>query len=412
MRQTILRGESRLDRRQAEVEQQAQQVAAVREELAQQVEQLQQAERAVEEQRGEVQRHLNDMREWYRKKMRELSGIDTAGNAIEGEPAMASAALFDNGERGILSMKGELDAGDRQLGDLLRSLELIDTDTLSALLREARRQRRSLRQLLLAGDYLTLYQMALIEAGNLDGLVLGPVRVIDRLESAPREALYRVFDPRRNREAVLRHLGEGEMEDAVRPDEYRQRFTAAAAIRHDHIAVTYEVLELAGRPAVLQEWLTGLASGEWPTLAAAPGVWYRLLTQAALALQTCHMAGLVHDRLTPQSFVLTSDGVLKLTGLGEPRWLAVSADSDEEPTVAHDLARLGRIAAGWAAAASKGARPKPLPEPLEAILSRLQSDVPSDAFPDAAALLGALDEAGAGVPANATAWEALPHPGA
>ena len=107
-------------------------------------------------------------------------------------------------EPNILSLTGEPDAGDRQLGDLLRSLELIDQDTLTALLLEARRQRRSLRQLLLAGNYLTLYQMALIEAGNLDGLVLGPVRIIDRLAATPHEAVYRVFDPRRDCEAVLR----------------------------------------------------------------------------------------------------------------------------------------------------------------------------------------------------------------
>ena len=35
---------------------------------------------------------------------------------------------------------------------------------------------RSLRQLLLSGKYLTLYQMAMIEAGSLDRLAIGPVR--------------------------------------------------------------------------------------------------------------------------------------------------------------------------------------------------------------------------------------------
>src|SRR5439155_24508483 len=178
----------------------------------------------------------------------------------------------------------EVDAGDRQLGDLLRSLELVDADTLTALLAEARRQRKSLRQLLLAGNYLTLFQMALIEAGNLAGLVLGPVRTIDRLHSTPREAVYRVFDPRSNREALLRHLAESEMQDAVRPDEFRQRFAAATAVRHPHVAATYEVLEIGERPAVLQEWLSGLASNEWPALAAVPGVWLRLVSPAAPGL--------------------------------------------------------------------------------------------------------------------------------
>src|SRR5207248_8033038 len=113
--------------------------------------------------------------------------------------------------RDILSLTGAVDPPDQKLGDLLQSLGLVDADTLTALLVEARRQRRSLRQLLLAGGYLTLYQMALIEAGHLDGLVVGPVRVIDRLRATPREVVYRVFDPRAGEEAILRHLTEPEM---------------------------------------------------------------------------------------------------------------------------------------------------------------------------------------------------------
>ena len=65
--------------------------------------------------------------------------------------------------------------------------------------------------------------------------MLGRFRVIDRLLSTPRETIYRVFDPlSRGTDSgleagtcLLRHLGEAEMLDAVRPDEYRQRFGAA-----------------------------------------------------------------------------------------------------------------------------------------------------------------------------------------
>jgi hypothetical protein len=250
--------------------------------------------------------------------------------------------------------------------------------------------------------------MALIEAGNLDGLVLGPVRVIDRLKATPREAVYRVFDPRRNHEALLRHLSEAEAQDAVRPDEFRQRFAAAAGLRHDHLAATYEVLDIAGRPAVLQEWLSGLPGTEWPTLAAAPGVWYRLLSQAAVALQNVHAAGLVHGQLQPASFVLTGDGVLKLTGLGEPRWLAANLGADDdEPSVAADLSALGQVAAGWAASTPnrKSAKSKPLPDALQDIVRRLSSPAPGERFDNAAALLEALAGAGDRVPANAAAWE-------
>src|SRR5437763_8451457 len=102
--------------------------------------------------------------------------------------------------------------------------------------------------------------MALIEAGNVDGLVLGAFRVIDRLQATPRETLYRVFDPSRSSPALLRHLAETEMADAIHPDEYRQRFGATAALPHPNLAATYAVQEINGRPAVLQEWVSGLAS--------------------------------------------------------------------------------------------------------------------------------------------------------
>ena len=146
----------------------------------------------------------------------------------------------------------------------------------------------------------------------------------------------------------------------MRPDEYRQRFTALAGLTHIHLAGTLEVLEIGGRPAVLQEWLTGLASSDWPALAAAPGVWFRLVSQAALALQTAHTAGLVHGALEAQDFVFTSDGVLKLKGLGEPRWLLQPAAADDrEPSVASDLHQLGQIAAAWAALArARAASPR------------------------------------------------------
>jgi hypothetical protein len=407
LKQALHQDETRVERRASEVNEQARQIADESARLAQQAEQLQQQERLVSERRGEVDRHLGDMRQWYRCKMRELAGLDVAEPPVPTSPQHQQGES-ESGERGILSMMGEEEPGDRQLGDLLRSLELIDGDTLAALLLQARRQRRSLRQLLLAGNYLTLFQMALIEAGNLDGLVLGPLRVIDRLQATPREAVYRVFDPRRNRELMLRHLAESEMADAVRPDEFRQRFAAAAVVQHENVAATLEVLEIAGRPAALQEMLHGLPSLEWPVLSAAPAVWLRLLTQAAHGLHAAHTAGLIHDHLHASSFVFTREGVLKLCGLGEPRWLAVPPPQEtDEPSMSRDLAALGHIAAGWAAAApaSKSGKAKGMPALLQIILVRLQHDDESQRYSDTAALLEDLELARREAPAKNEAWE-------
>jgi hypothetical protein len=418
MRHSLAHGETRLERRQAQVDEQSRQLDASSAKLAQQAGQLQEQERVVEEQRAEMERHLDDMREWYRRKLRELSerrrdsdaGIarggaapaatDSSATGTDSAPADASAD--------ILSMTDEVEPGDRKLGDLLRTLHLVDADTLKSLLVEARRQRRSLRQVLLAGGYLTLYQMALIETENLDGLVLGPLRVVDRLRVNSQEAVYRIFDPRHGREAILRHLSEAEAGVAGHAEEFRQGFSDAARIRHPHVAPTLEVLDINDRPAVLQESLAGLHSMDWPGLAAAPGVWYRLTSQSALGLHTVHQAGMIHGHIHAGQFLLSPDGLVKICGVGEPTWLTQTPFSARRAAdVAADIEDFGRLAGNWAnlAARRKGARP--FPEPLQTILNRLVAEDATQRYPSVADLLRDLDNAGGSLSPNAEAWDRL-----
>ncbi len=427
IRQALSLGKTELETRQSDLQEQARHNADTSARLAVEAEQLQRQQRQVAERRGELDRHLIDMREWYRRKMRELAGVDAPADAEPGDgDVVPMSALGEPGAsttgddslasteernpaRAVLTLTGEIEPADRQLGEMLATLELVDADTLQALWAEARRQRRPLRQLLLSQSYLTLYQMALIEAGNLDGLVLGPVRVIDRLPSTPREGAYRVFDPRRNTEALLRHLAESEADDAVHPDEFRQRFAAAAAVKHGNIAGVLDLLEIAGRPAALIEWVNGLTGSDWPGLVSAPGVWYRLLSQAAMALQSAHESGLYHGHLEAGSFVLAPTGTVKLTGLGEPIWLASATENEAGESSAADLAALGRIAAVWATTPATGSKskPKPLPEELQAILARLNNGDTGAHYPSAQALMEDLERIGAKVPASTAAWDRL-----
>lgn len=433
LKQALHHGETRLDRREKEVE-------ATAQELAERVERVRQDEQEVTEKRTEVDRHLGDMQAWFRQKFREISetrwskfraqGVGESGilqlPARPGEPAHQSSVNTQHSDDGgvILPLPDDLDPADRKLGELLRALDIVDRDTLHVMWDEARRQRRTLRQVLLTGQYLTLYQLALIESGNLSGLMLGRFRVIDRLLSTPREAVYRVFDPQlrpaesgdRSQEegtCLLRHLGESEMLDAVRPDEYRQRFGAARDLAHPNVAATLEVLDVSGRPAVVQEWLHGLPGGDWPSAVSSPGVWHRLMTQAGLGLHAAHAAGLTHGRLAPSSFLLTRPGVVKLVGVGEPPWLHPGGP-DREATPEEDLRALGQVALSWmqAGARRKGARPKPFPPALLDVLRNLGvvADVitgPAGAYPSAAALLEDLDRAANEVPADGAAWEKL-----
>jgi chromosome segregation ATPase len=418
MKRLLARDETRLERRQARVEEQVKEIDATSERLARQAEALEEQQRVVMDRRQEVDRHLVDMREWYRKKLRDLAGIPTDGSRIAQHGLQDHVAQRDGHtppdtdedalipeNPGILTIASAVDAGDQALGETLRALQLIDDDTLTALLAEARRQRRSLRQVLLSSGAVTLYQLALIEAGNVDGLMLGPVRVIDRLRSTPLEAVYRVFDPRRGIEAQLRHLAEAAMHDAVRPDEFRQRF-GQAVLSDPNLAAVLEVLDINGRPAALEEWLTGLNAADWPPLAAAPGVCYRLLTQAAHGMHAAHRAGLVHGHLSDALVLLSGEGVLKICGLGEPPWL--TGQTEDAADTHRDLRALGAIVSGWCTPSGvrRGARAKPLPEPLVSILFRLNADGEAG-YPSTTELRADLEQAAASIPANAEAWERL-----
>jgi chromosome segregation ATPase len=432
MKRGLAQSESRLDAKQAAVDEAARQVDATSQHLAEEAERLRREREEVTAKRTEMERHLADMREWYRRKLREIAGPGGEVARSRGGENPPVLKLHDTtAPPHHPAIEEELNPGDRQLGELLRSLELVDADTLTALWTEAAKQRRTLRQVLLASGAVTLYQLALIEAGNLDGLMLGRFRVIDRLRSTPRETIYRVFDPTRADAGstrgltapgspgvfLLRHLAEAEMHDAVHPDEFRQRFAAARDATHSNLAAVVEVLEVNGRPAVLEEWLTGLFSADWPAHAAHPGCWVRLMTMAAAGLEAAHRAGLVHGRLTSDSFVLTAAGVLKLTQFGEPPWLA-PGPMPHDPTPAADLRALGQVAFGWSQLAGKkrGTRPKPFPAELVGVIRRLEADagppmadtVASDRpYESAGELAADLKRIAQDTPFSDDAWEKL-----
>ncbi len=436
MRRLLSSSENRLDAKQAAATEAASAATDAAQKLAEETDRLRKEREDLSARRAEMERHLSDMREWYRKKLRELAQSKTESGRRKADEEQdtnpTAPRLHDPGSPSadsalrlpLSALPEELEPGDRQLGELLRSSGLVDADTLAALWEESTRQRRTLRQVLLASGAVTLYQLALIEAGNLDSLMLGRFRVIDRLRVTPKEAIYRVYDPKRSGEKssglyLLRHLSESEMQDAVHPDEFRQRFSAARDITHANLAGVVEVLEINGRAAVLQEWLTGLFSTDWPAFAAHPGCWVRLATMAAGAVDAAHRVGLVHGRLTSDSFVLTPEGVLKVTDFGEPAWLAsLTHTSGIETSVAADLRAFGQVVFGWSQLAGKKrvAKTKGFPDPLWAVIRRLEADAEppmadtvavAQPYQSAADLLADLQRIARDTPFSDDAWERL-----
>ena len=223
---------------------------------------------------------------------------------------------------------------------------LVESDTLLALMAEAQKTRKSLRQALLNGGYLTFYQLALIEAGNINGLMIDRFRVIDKLPSTSKEYIFQVFDPIRKTECLLRHLSETELSDPYHPDEFRQRFSAAISLHHENVASTYEVLEIQGRPAVLVELIQGINQSEWASVQQKPDVWLNLVLQTISGLASIHGAGLVYGPIHQSSLIITREGCIKWIGAGSPTWL-FSNESHEVNNFKNDVENLAEEILKW-----------------------------------------------------------------
>jgi hypothetical protein len=398
LKQSLQHGESAMQEREARLAEEARRIESTANELTQRAEQIEGQERDVAQRREVLHRHLADMQQWYRQKLRELAERRLLHPETVLETAEAGPA--------VLPIRGEPAPGDQLLAGLLTSMDLVDADTLQSLLREASHQNKSLRDALLDGEYLTSFQVECIEADRLEALFLGRLRIVDRLRMTPFETIYRVFDPERNAELLLRHLSSALSAD--KQLEFREKFTKACSIHHPHLASTLEVLDMAGSPATLQEWVMGVPSGEWAAFAAVPAVWLRLMAQAAAGLEAAHEAGLTHGHLHAGRLLLTVDGNLKICGLGEPSWLF----PEIEPTgalsgPAADLLALGKIAEAWLSAGPRGRWKRPAAEPLQGILQWLLNPHQTDRYPSAAALVSHLDQVRAQVADDNGAWDRL-----
>ncbi|CAN5271189.1 hypothetical protein BH11PLA2_BH11PLA2_12570 [soil metagenome] len=429
LKQGFALSDTKAAERNADLDRAAKRLDDAREDLTRQAAAMRDEHRVAIDKRNEMERHLADMREWYRRKLRDLAqgrSVDDSDIPAwdEGSKAELVSTVVTSEVPTTIRLPQSagppvLEDADAHLGKLLQERGLLDAATLSALAVESKRQRKTLRQVLLASGVLTVYQMALIEAGNLDGLVMGRLRVIDRIKATPREILFRVFDPNRPASAcVLRVLADAESQDRVHAEEFTIRFNAATKVQHANLVNVLETLEIQGRPAVLQEAVNGVPSSDWPALAATPGVWLKLVLETAKGLNQCHKAGLVHGRLAPESVLLTGEGGVKIAGLGEPPWLTGGPVALFDPLPAADLRALGKVAYGWSqiGARRRVGKGKPFPTELSTIIRRLETGaelpmediVPIDRpFADTAELLRALTDLAGVFPCPSDVWTKL-----
>ena len=112
----------------------------------------------------------------------------------------------------------------------------------------------------------------------------------------------------------------GSVERAAWAGRMEREARVVARLSHPNIVTTYEVGRENGQPYLVMEFLIGqtlrqrLRSGPLPPDEAA-----RVLDQAAAALDAVHAAGVIHRDIKPASFMLSSNGTVKLADFGLAR---------------------------------------------------------------------------------------------
>ena len=218
----------------------------------------------------------------------------------------------------------------------------------------------------------------------------------------------------------------GSVERAAWAGRMEREARVVARLSHPNIVTTYEVGRENGQPYLVMEFLTGqtlrqrLRSGPLPPDEAA-----RVLDQAAAALDAVHAAGVIHRDIKPASFMLSSNGTVKLADfglarqeddalvtqadmmVGSPSYMAPEQINGEPVGLAGDVWALGIILYEMLAGRAPfggdrisavleqitTADPPPLPglsPPVQAVLRRVLAKDPTRRYPSAGALAAAF----------------------
>ncbi|TDP92841.1 serine/threonine-protein kinase [Labedaea rhizosphaerae] len=268
-------------------------------------------------------------------------------------------------------------------------------------------------------------------------LVAERYRLLDRIGGGAMSEVWRGHDEVLNRDVAVKELlvhgGMTEAQTQEAHDRALREARIAARLHHPHAVGVFDVVEHAGRPCLIMEFLSArtLADliAEHGTLPADQV--RRIGAQIAGALAAAHAAGIVHRDVKPGNVLITEDGTAKLTDFGisravgdvtltatgvlagTPAYLAPEVAKGSEATQSSDVFSLGATLY----CAIEGAPPFGLDANPIALLYRIAtSPVPTpsqaDGLGDAVATLLRTDpdQRPTAREAERTLADAEPHP--
>ncbi|MGE5195032.1 MAG: protein kinase domain-containing protein [Deltaproteobacteria bacterium] len=165
---------------------------------------------------------------------------------------------------------------------------------------------------------LTSYQVGRIEKGEIDGLVLGPYKLMYRNASGSFARVYRACDLRTGKMVGLKVLRQRWSEDPKAVAEFHREADLGKALKHENIVPIYEVGESNKQHYLAMEFVEGGNLRDFINIRKklSPIEATRCLVDMTAGLDYAFGRGSTHRDLKMTNVLMSSQGVAKLVDFG------------------------------------------------------------------------------------------------
>jgi serine/threonine protein kinase len=165
---------------------------------------------------------------------------------------------------------------------------------------------------------LTSYQVGRISKGEIDGLVLGPYKLVYRNASGSFARVYRACDLRTGRMVGLKVLRQRWSEDPKAVAEFRREAELGKGLLHENIVPIYEIGQAHGQHFLSMEFVEGGNLRDFINIRKklSPREATKCVLEMACGLDYAFRRGSTHRDLKMTNVLMSSQGVAKLVDFG------------------------------------------------------------------------------------------------
>ncbi|MGH7138056.1 MAG: serine/threonine-protein kinase, partial [Pirellulales bacterium] len=174
--------------------------------------------------------------------------------------------------------------------------------------------------------FLTKWQVAQLEAGRTQNLILSHYKLLAPLGAGGMGSVYRAFDTEHQRQVALKILPP-RLAKREALGRFRREALVASQLRHDNVVTTFELSQHGSLHFLAMELIDGpslsahLAKQRRLSVREAARIGY----EVALALEHAREQGVIHRDIKPSNILLSRQGQVKLADMGLAKFFGPQA---------------------------------------------------------------------------------------